>query len=184
MQASPRCLGGGWQCADHHIHSLAAGAEAGEQLVRGGLEPATNEVALNRVPHGLAHDKTESHHVGVGIRTDVRDSARSGEASAASYHRPVIRTSRDAIRFGEHREGPLPRRIRPTASRGPYGDEPRGSHDPHAYAYGGGTRGSSRACGCSAGTFSCSYQSPWWSLHRPVLRKRPARGGQESFRAA
>lgn len=48
------------------------------------------------------------------------------------------------------------RAIRPTASRGPYGDERPGWRDRPGCASAAGSRGSSRGDGCSAGKYACS----------------------------
>ena len=64
-----------------------------------------------------------------------------GEASVAEHRRVADYARRHADLF---------------IGVGPYGDEPRGSPDRHAYACAGGNRASWRGGGCSAGTFSCS----------------------------
>ena len=125
--------------------------------------------------------------VAVGRRSAARSGGPRRRHGRRVGHREPLRRSRAApqsLRGGQHDchvPGPA-RRLRPTGGRGPWRDGSRGWRGRHGCACAAGSRGSSRAGGCSAGRCACSRQAlrfrtpprdgiagvVWWS--RPPRR--------------
>lgn len=140
----------------------ATGGEQGDSVAHQMAQSALHRVAHDRATHGLAHDETRTcpgsalpRRVRVrGTATKVYDEERASCPTTSSYRGREILAPPQPMLGRQHDVTTC--EIRRTGWRDPCCGGSPGSRDRHGCASAGGSRGSWRDDGCSAGRCACS----------------------------
>ncbi len=157
-----RGTGGGRQRADDQSRA--------SRIIMQSLRHKVTKAALDLVPDNRRADRLGYHKSGTGGRHDearkllasglrcyvhMDDDGTTADTSAAAYGDGEITAVTQSVRGRQHAAPALPRLRRP-GGRDPCHGGRTGLHGRPGCAYAAGSRGSSRADGCSAGTCACS----------------------------
>ena len=154
-------------------HEVGTGWQPTEPLADQVAQSSFHKVADNGIADALRHDKTgthtacrfggrvRGHRVG---RHQVHHERTTPGTATTTDRRGELTTTPETLRRGQH---PMPlAALRPRGGCGPWTGAPRGSRARRGCACAAGSRGSSRAGGCSAGRCACSRRAPSQSVRR------------------
>ncbi len=146
-------------------HHQATGGQLIEPVTHQVAKPALHQIADYGDADGLADDETRTHRGNtlprcVRVRctaTEMDDEERAARPASSAYRGRKVLAPPQTIVVRQHGMDLLVvRLLRPTGGRDPCHGGTRESRGRHGCACAGGSRGSSRDGGCSAGRCACS----------------------------